>query len=126
MSNTFVNPPPRTDPNARKHVDPVNLVAKIESDPKRSMPVRTEHWFPEDSIERGYSEMELRIALEAVRDPENWKMPVEANFPTLTDAERDLIHTALIYYCGSHTEFIHPHSGGITAVAAGYYNCIGA
>jgi len=124
--SVFVDPPPRTDPNARKSVDPVNLIAKIEADPERSMPVRDDYWFPEDFTERGYTEMELRIALEAVRDLTSWKMPVEANFPTLNDDERDLIGVALIFYCGSHTEFIHPRSGGITAVAAGYYNCIGA
>jgi len=123
---TFVAPPPRTDPNARKHVDPVNLIAKIESDPDRSMPVRTEHWFPEDFTEHGYSEIELRIALEAVRDTENWKMSVRANFPALTEAERALIFAALIFYAGSPADFVTGDYGSVTVIAAGYYNCIGA
>jgi len=126
MSSIFVDPPPRTTDSERAAIDPINLVAKIESDPERSMPVRAEHWFPEDFDHRGHSEMNLRIALEAVKDAENWKMPVEANFPALTDGERVLIFDTLLYYCGSPAEFITGRNGSVTVVAAGYYNCIGA
>jgi len=126
MSSIFVDPPPRTDRNARRNVNPVNLIERIESDPARSMPVSDPSSLPDDFTEGGYSEMELRIALEAVRDLETWKMPVEANFPALSDEEMRLIDTALIWFAGSPSDFITEADGSVTVFSAGYYACIGA
>ena len=103
-----------------------NLTAVVEASEarKESAAYRS---FDADFTHFGQTEADLRLALAAVKDETNWKLPVEAHFPNgLTDDEQALVEDALVFYTGSIAEF-HTHpSGHVVVAAAGYYMAIGA
>jgi hypothetical protein len=71
----------------------------------------------------GYTEAELSGAFDLVRPASNWKLAISAQVPA--DADTSLISAAVVFYTGSHAEFV-PTGSGLRVLAAGYYACIGA
>lgn len=80
-----------------------------------------------DGLSFGHTERELHRAFDAVRNPENWKLHIEADIPAEGVDER-LISDAVAFFTGSLAE-IYPHPdkpGWLCVDAPGYYVCIGS
>lgn len=76
-------------------------------------------------VHDGYTYKQLNEAFDRVKDPKNWKNPIKKKFPSLTQAEQDLINSAVIYFAGCGCEFV-PIRGGIAVTAIGYYMAVGS
>jgi hypothetical protein len=76
-----------------------------------------------DDLTYGYGHQALSDAFDTVKDPRNWKYPID----TVTDAgaDRDLITHAVIYFTGSVPVFL-TEPDGLRVVADGYYAEIGS
>jgi len=76
-----------------------------------------------------YSRAELREAFEAVEDPSNWKMPIDAAIPVYM---RDVTEQAVIFFAGCTPTFeaINPKARRsvrrLRVRAVGYYAAVGA
>jgi hypothetical protein len=73
------------------------------------------------------TERELHRAFDAVANPTNWKLAVEADIPA-EGVDEGLIADAVAYFTGSLAE-VYPHpteKGWLCVDAAGYYACIGS
>lgn len=73
---------------------------------------------------REYTHDQLSAALDLVRTPGDWKMPIDAVIPA--DADRDLIDSAITYFTGSSAEFTELPGSRLRVQAAGYYRSIGS
>lgn len=81
--------------------------------------------FGEDFEWAGYTEAELRLGFNAVKDPENWKFPIRRVFPTLTTDEIAVVEAAVGFYAGGEA-FVYGAPEGTIVSAPGYYAVIGA
>ena len=70
----------------------------------------------------------LSAAFTRVQNKENWKYPINATLPLLTEAERDELSEAITYFTGSVPEFrdIGTRVRKTLVTAAGYYRTIGS
>lgn len=75
-------------------------------------------------IFRGYTREELEKAFNAVKNPDNWKDPIEATVPM--DVDLDLIDAAVVFFAGSAIDWEENEDGTYTVWAAGYYIDVGA
>lgn len=66
----------------------------------------------------------MHAAFDLVKNPENWKYPVDAVIPG--DSDTDLIANAVIFFTGSPPTFTHNPDGTLSVFAAGYYSAIGS
>jgi hypothetical protein len=77
-----------------------------------------------------YDVMHARLtkAFNRVHHKTNWKLPVRATLPLLTEAERDEISEAVTYFTGSVAQFRDMGTRVRTTrvTAAGYYRTIGS
>ncbi len=71
----------------------------------------------------GYSRNELSPAFDRVRDPKNWKNPIDKVMPP--DIDQDLVGAAIAFFAGSEAHF-EPTAEGIRVTAPGYYADIGS
>jgi hypothetical protein len=71
----------------------------------------------------GYTREQLEAAFALVRNPENWKLPLDATVPA--DYDTSLIDAAVGFFTGSPCEFI-TMTDGVRVTAAGYYACVGS
>lgn len=80
-----------------------------------------------ESIMGGYTEDQLSIAFDAVKDDRNWKNPIKmrvaANVRLIT---RDQIARAIDFYAGGGATFTDYEDGSYLVEAPGYYEVIGA
>ena len=76
----------------------------------------------------GYQIADFRTAFDSVKNPGNWKDPIDAVAPADTDT--GLLSAAIAYYTGSEALFLtEPAAGGgkqLRVLAAGYYADIGS
>jgi len=76
-----------------------------------------------------YSRADLREAFEAVEDPSNWKMPIDAAIPAWAE---DITREAVIFFAGCVPTFeeINPKARRsvrrLRVRAVGYYAAVGA
>lgn len=83
----------------------------------------------EEALTHGYGRTRLTEVFDLVKDPENWKMPVDGFVPEGQATVRE-IECAVIFFTGSVPD-IYPceASGGrqgYAVLAAGYYEAVGA
>ena len=72
----------------------------------------------------GYGVEALQAAFDAVKNPEHWKLPIDA---TIAEGDRAVTEAAIIFFTGSQPRFLPDHHNGhIRVTAAGYYAAIGA
>lgn len=103
-----------------------NLNAIVDATPGLREWVNNNHHPLGGKVFRGRYEAELRLAFAAVKNPENWKMPVDVVLPqALTQAERALVIDAVGYYAGGMAD-AHLIQGGTRVTFPGYYEIIGA
>jgi hypothetical protein len=72
---------------------------------------------------QGFTTDQLKAAFGLVKNPENWKLPIDAVVPG--DANLNAIGAACLFYCGSPAD-MWAVEGGHRVTAAGYYACIGS
>lgn len=78
-----------------------------------------------DAVYSGYTRDELSEAFDQVKNPGDWKLPIDATVPA--DADRDCISAAVAFFTGSPAAFAAgPRAGRWRVTAAGYYACIGS
>jgi len=75
-----------------------------------------------------YSRADLHEAFEAVQDPANWKMPIDAAIPAYM---RDVTEQAVIFFAGCKPTFTAINKGRrslrrLRVQAVGYYAAVGA
>lgn len=95
------------------------------------MTIKPESYYAQFDDERAvfgkYTDRQLHRAFDAVANPENWKLPVDAKIPA-EGVDTALIADAVAYFTGSAAE-IYPDPddpGWLLVDAAGYYICIGS
>lgn len=76
-----------------------------------------------ETIHEGYQIALLRLAFDAVKDRDNWKMPVAA---PIQASERDIVAKAITFYTGSVARFSPLPGGRLLVEADGYYRAVGA
>jgi hypothetical protein len=72
----------------------------------------------------GYTREQLSAAFNLVKNPENWKLPVDAVISA--GVSTDLVSSAIAFFAGCPAEFQPAPEGGFRVTAAGYYACIGS
>ncbi|WP_162814998.1 hypothetical protein [Erythrobacter aureus] len=77
----------------------------------------------ERPIFSGFTRNQLSEAFEKVRDPNNWKHPIDKVMPA--DLDQNLTSAAVAFFAGSETAFEQVPEG-VRVTAAGYYADIGA
>lgn len=103
----------------------LNLMQRLVDEPERQSWGSSQD-LTDDHVFSRFTERELALGFAAVRNLENWKMPVWAHFDKLDRDEIALIEAAIGYYAGGNSEAIHDDKGGVTIIAPGYYAEIGA
>lgn len=80
-----------------------------------------------ESIMGGYTEDELSVAFDAVKNTLNWKLPISTRVSaTVTLITRDQIARAIDFYAGGGATFTEYEDGSYLVQAPGYYEVIGA
>lgn len=84
-------------------------------------------------VYKGYTRAELSEAFDRVKNPDNWKLPINVTLPVwLARREKTMIEAAVVFYAGCCPEFteLRDGSGGVIrgtrVTAAGYYAAVGA
>ncbi len=73
-----------------------------------------------------YTEFELSFWFDLVKDPTNWKNPVDCTLPGIVAAcDRKAIAAAVVFYAGCSPEFTGTKNG-LRVTAPGYYRAVGA
>lgn len=73
----------------------------------------------------GYTQAQLKAAFDLVKNPENWKLRIDARVPGSTDVM--LLHSAVEFFTGgAATIATDARSGELHVQASGYYACIGS
>ncbi len=80
---------------------------------------------------RDVTRAELSKAFDQVKNPTNWKMPVDARIPLVSDFDLLLVREAVIFFTGSVPEITpvllcKPRAMVYRVTAAGYYVAVGA
>lgn len=102
----------------RSHV----VYAKNMNTPNNNLPIN-----PETGTI--YSRFDLKEAFEAVQDPSNWKMPIDAAIPAYME---DVTREAVIFFAGCRPTFtvVNPRARKsvrrLRCQAVGYYVAVGA
>lgn len=79
-----------------------------------------------EPVHRGFSRAELSVAFDSVKNPQNWKMPINTVLRgTLTDRQVQTIAAAVEFYAGCKASFIRT-AAGTKVEAVGYYQAVGA
>ncbi len=84
------------------------------------------NWLAESlkAAQGGYTLDQLSEAFDTVKNPENWKYPIDAVVPK--DANLDLIGRAVTWFAGCIIEYGTLPDGRIRVYADGYYNSVGS
>lgn len=78
-----------------------------------------------NAVFAGFSQEQLTAAFDKVKDPENWKNPINRTV-VLPESEWPVTHAAIAFFTGSEA-VIFPRANGKARVRAnGYYLTIGA
>lgn len=84
------------------------------------MAMTIDEWL--ENAKGGYEVAELEAAFDLVKNPENWKFPVDA---IIDAAKRDVVDVAVKFYAGSVATFVDIGGGKLRVLAAGYYCDVG-
>jgi hypothetical protein len=71
----------------------------------------------------GFLVRDLRVAFDAVKNLENWKLPVSA---AILVEDRAITAVAIEFFTGSKTRFGQLPNGKLLAEAPGYYRAVGS
>jgi hypothetical protein len=72
----------------------------------------------------GFTHEQLSAAFNLVKNPENWKLRIDATVPGETDVM--LLHSAVEFFTGGGAEIVSQKDGTLRVTASGYYACIGS
>jgi len=73
-----------------------------------------------------YTRAQLSEAFDSVKDPTNWKCPIDSTFPeSLPQETVRLLDAAIVFYAGSKPTFQYLN-GKTRVTARGYYQSVGA
>jgi hypothetical protein len=79
---------------------------------------------PREDAFDGYTQTELDEAFDLVKDPRNWKLPINAIVPKDTDLRA--VSAAVAHFTGGGCETTQQADGTVRVTGAGYYVHIGA
>lgn len=77
---------------------------------------------------RNYTDEQIEAmdkAFDRVKNPDNWKMPIDTVI-SLTEDEKKFLEEAIIFYTGSVPVFIPRTNGIYRVIAEGYYLAVGS
>jgi hypothetical protein len=79
---------------------------------------------PREDAFAGYTQTELEAAFDLVKNPRNWKLPINATVPKDTDLRA--VSAAVAHFTGGGCEMTEQDDGTVRVTGDGYYVHIGA